>query len=66
MKMTSMDLFAMNMVEKVFEEPETYIKKTMGRVIETIDQELIRFIEKSNKWSEEELVKQRYERFRAM
>ncbi|MCR5704107.1 MAG: acetyl-CoA carboxylase, carboxyltransferase subunit beta [Eubacterium sp.] len=66
MKMTSMDLLAMKMVEKVFEEPENYIENTMGRVIEKIDWELIRFIEQSSQWSEEEIVKQRYERFRAM
>lgn len=66
MKMTSMDLLEMNIIEKVFDEPEKFTKETMDEVVEQIEGELVRFITDSVKLSGREIATRRYDRFRKM
>ncbi len=66
MKMTSMDLLEMKIVEKVFSEPEHYTRNEMKEVIEKLDGALVQFIKEKSTLSVTELVEQRYRRFRKM
>ena len=66
MKMTSMDLLEMNIVEKVFEEPREYVKETMDGVVKQIEDSLSEALREKLKIKPEKLVQNRYERFRKM
>ena len=66
MKMTADDLRQLNVIEKVFNEPENYSVENMGDVIEQLDRAIGIFLEKKMKLTDREMIESRYQRFRRM
>ena len=66
MKMTADDLRQLNVIEKVFNEPENYSVENMGDVIEQLDRAIGIFLEKKTKLTDREMIESRYQRFRRM
>lgn len=66
MKLTAENLKAQGIVERVFEEPETYTVQNMDSVIMQINEAIEEFLMRYGSMSEQELIRHRYERFRNM
>ena len=66
MRLTAADLKEMGIVEKVFEEPEHFTVDTMGQVVEELEQNIEEYLEEYESKDIQEIVNQRYERFRNM
>lgn len=66
MKMTASDLEQMGIVEKVFPEPENYTVGTMSLVVNKLSLAMESFFAKANEEKKEDLVENRYKRFRNM
>ncbi len=66
MKMTAMDLKKMNIIEKVFTEPEEYTMDNLPEVLEKLTIAIYAFLEEKSQLSTEQLISQRYNRFRKM
>ncbi|MBR4085431.1 MAG: acetyl-CoA carboxylase carboxyltransferase subunit alpha [Lachnospiraceae bacterium] len=64
MKITAEDLKKLQIVDGILKEPEEYTRENMGLVIEQLEGLLNRFLEECSKKDVEELIQQRYERFR--
>ena len=65
--MTSMgDLKKLGIVEEIVEEPGEFTVDTMPVVCEELRGKILRFLEKYEKMDGEELVEERYRRFRDM
>lgn len=64
MKMTARELMDLKMVERVIEEEEPASGQTIEKLARIMEGELSDFLMKYGKMSSEELVVQRYERFR--
>ena len=66
MKITANDLKKLGIIDKIIEEPEERIKNNFEYVTQNIKKYLINTIKKLKKLSEEELLEQRYNKFRTM
>ena len=66
MKLTAEDLKQAGIVEKVFAEPEHYNIQSMKSVCRKMKQSIQSFLEKYGQMSEEDLVENRYMRFRKL
>ena len=66
MKLTAENLKAQGIVERVFAEPETYTVQNMDSVIMQINEAIEEFLMRYGSMSEQELIRNRYERFRNM
>lgn len=66
MKMTADDLKSLNIIEKIFQEPEGYTTSNMEHVIEQMNREIGIFISNKLSLTEDEIVEERYRRFRRM
>lgn len=66
MKMTAADLKEAGFVEKVIKEPEEFTIETFSAVRKNLIREISNFLTKYDGLSLEELVEQRYQRFRNM
>ncbi len=66
MKITANDLKKLGIIDKIIEEPEDGIKNNFEDVTQNIKKCLINTIKKLKKLSEEELLEQRYNKFRNM
>lgn len=66
MKMTSKDLLELSIVEQVISEPENLTEETMGWVVSQLKAEIAGFLEKYTTLDTEELLENRYRRFREM
>lgn len=66
MKMTAHDIKELNVIEKVFSEPDNYCVENMASVVEQLDIEIQLFIAEKMKLTEAEIVEERYKRFRRM
>ena len=66
MKMTADDLKDLKIVEKIIREPEDYHVDNMEDVIAQLKGEIAVFIEEKQKLTAEEIVENRYNRFRRM
>ena len=64
MKITAEDLKNLEIVEGIIQEPEEYTRENMGLVIEQMEELIAGFLEDCGRKDEEELVRERYERFR--
>lgn len=64
MKITAEDLKKLEIVDGIIQEPEEYTRENMGLVVEQLENLIGRFLANSSKKDVEELVQQRYERFR--
>lgn len=66
MKITAQDLNAFGMVDKVVSEPENYTVETLPRVIEPLRQMILKTVKSYQDLPVDDLLKKRYEKFRAM
>ena len=66
MKLTAGDLKELGIVEEIVEEPGEFTVDTMPVVCEELIGKILRFLEKYEKMDGEELVEERYRRFRDM
>lgn len=66
MKMTAKDLKDLGIIDKIIKEPENGAQNNFGEIIATIRKYLIENIKKLKKLTEEELIEQRYNKFRLM
>ncbi len=66
MKMTADDLKEAGIIEKVIEEPKEFTIDTFGKVRDKLIYEIADFLTRQDEKSLEELVEERYERFRRM
>ncbi len=66
MKITANDLLELGVVERVFAEPETFSKETMGGLVKELDASIAAFLERTCGKAPEELIGERYARFRKM
>lgn len=66
MKITAKDLKKLQMIEKVIREPEPANEENLPEIAEEIREDLDGFLRKSSQKTREEIVEERYERFRRM
>ena len=66
MKITAKDLKKLQMIEKVIREPEPANEENLPEIAEEIREDLDAFLRKSCQKTREQIVEERYERFRRM
>lgn len=66
MKITAKDLKKLQIIEKVIREPEPANEENLPGIAEEIREDLDGFLRKSSQKTREEIVEERYERFRRM
>ncbi len=66
MKMTASDLYEAGFVEKVIEEPDVYVEETMDEVIAAMEAGIVTFLKSKEGMTREEVMEERYQRFRMM
>ena len=66
MKMTAQDLKKMKIIDKIINEPEGGAQNDFDKVVEELKQYIKKSIKELSKYSEEELVENRYMKFRMM
>lgn len=66
MKITAKDLKNLQIIEKVIREPEPANEENLPEIAEEIREDLDGFLQKSSQKTREEIVEERYERFRRM
>ena len=66
MKITAKDLKNLRIIERVIREPEPANEENLPEIAEEIREDLDGFLRKSSQKTREEIVKERYERFRRM
>ena len=66
MKITAKDLKKLQIIEKVIREPEPANEENLPEIAEEIREDLDGFLRKSSQKTREEIVEERYERFRRM
>ena len=64
MKLTAADLYEKGIIEQVIPEPENLTPESLWQVTERLDDRIHAFLQKYTALSEEELLEQRYARFR--
>ena len=66
MKLTAEDLYDLKVIDKVLKEPDGGAQKDIKLVSDNMKKEIIQEIEKLNQQSVDELLKNRYNKFRNM
>ena len=66
MRITAKDLKKLQIIEKVIREPEPANEENLPEIAEEIREDLDGFLRKSSQKTREEIVEERYERFRRM
>ena len=66
MKLTAKDLKELGIIDKIISEPEKGAQNDFETVIEEIKKYLVKNIKELKKLTEEELIQQRYEKYRKM
>lgn len=66
MKITAKDLKNLRIIERVIREPEAANEENLPEIAEEIREDLDGFLQKSSQKTREEIVEERYERFRRM
>lgn len=66
MKLTSYDLYRAGFVEKIIKEPEEYTMDTMFAICDELEEKIAYFLEQKMNLSYDDLLEERYQRFRNM
>ncbi len=66
MKMTAKDLYEMKIIDKIIKEPKGDFEESFFKVSESLKKEIKSTIKEMEKMSEEEIVENRYQKFRNM
>jgi len=64
MKLTSKDLYEMKIIDKIIEEPIEIDEENFIKISENIKKEIDKETNKMIKYSKQEIVQKRYEKFR--
>lgn len=64
MKITAEDLKKLEIVDGIIQEPEEYTRENMGLVVEQLEELISRFLVECDSKEIEDLIRERYERFR--
>ena len=66
MKLTAGDLYELNVIDKIIKEPNGDIEESFTKVVKTLKKEIKFVISEMSKLSKEEIVENRYQKFRNM
>ncbi len=66
MRMTADDLYQARIIEKVIKEPDYFMKANLSIVVKKMEKEMIKFLYKYNNMKIDDLIENRYQRFRRM
>lgn len=66
MKLTAKDLYDLKVIDKIIKEPKQETEESFINIANNIKKEIISEIEKLNALSRNEIVEQRYQKFRNM
>ena len=66
MRLTAKDLYDLKVIDKIIKEPVEMEEEDFEKVSQSIQKEIQKEIRKMQKMTEEELVEQRYEKFRSI
>ena len=66
MKTTAKDLKKLGIIDKIIEEPENGAQNDFETIVENLKKYIVQNIKKLQRLTKEELLKQRYEKFRNM
>lgn len=64
MKLTAKDLYELNIIDKIIPEKNEISKENFSKTSEILKKEIIKEIKKSNKMTSEQIVEERYKKFR--
>ena len=66
MKLTAQDLKDLNVIDEIIKEPEGGIQKNLNKISKELKEYIVNNINELKKLSVDELIKQRYDKFRRM
>ncbi len=66
MKLTAKDLKDMHIVEQIIEEPEHLTSENLSEVCKILEKQIFLFLDKQKKKCPDQLIEERYQRFRRM
>lgn len=66
MRLTAKDLYDLKVIDKVIEEPKGDVEKSFQEVAQTLKKEIQSITKQMKKMNSEEIVNQRYQKFRNM
>jgi acetyl-CoA carboxylase carboxyl transferase subunit alpha len=66
MKLTAKDLYELKVIDKIIKEPEGDIEETFIKIVRNLQQEIINNTKEIKNIKPEEIVEQRYQKFRNM
>ena len=66
MKLTAKDLKEMEIIEKIIKEPENFTVTNLPDVCDSLEKQILQFLGKQMKKNPEQIVEERYQRFRRM
>ena len=64
MKLTAKDLYELNVIDKIIPEKNEISEENFSKTSEILKKEIIKEIKKSNKMTSEQIVEERYKKFR--
>lgn len=64
MKLTAKDLYELNIIDKIIPEKNEISKENFSKTSEILKKEIIKEIKKTNKMASEQIVEERYKKFR--
>ena len=64
MKLTAKDLYELNIIDKIIPEKDEISEENFSKTSEILKKEIIKEIKKSNKMTSEQIVEERYKKFR--
>ena len=66
MKLTAKDLYDLKVIDKIIKEPEGDIEESFEKISKNLRKEIISIIKEMKNMSPEEIVEERYQKFRNM
>ena len=66
MKLTAKDLYDLKVIDKIIKEPKEATEESFIKVVDNLKKEIIHEIERLNKLTQENIVEERYKKFRNM
>ena len=64
MKLTAKDLYELNVIDKIIPEKNEISEENFSKTSEILKKEIIKEIKKTNKMTSEQIVEERYKKFR--
>ena len=64
MKLTAKDLYELNIIDKIIPEKNEISEENFSKTSEILKKEIIKEIKKTNKMTSEQILEERYKKFR--